>query len=469
MMANPGNLTDAFQAQLDHYPQVGQSTAGERLGKLKALRKAISGPFKQEIRDALTADFGKPALETDLTEIYPVCSEIKHAEKNLRDWMRPKSVRQPLTLIGARSRIRYESKGVCLILSPWNFPLTLTLSPLVSAIAAGNCCILKPSEFAPATAGVVQRLLESLFPPEEVLLLQGDAELAASLLKLPFHHIYFTGSPRVGKIVMKAAAEHLSSVTLELGGKSPAYVGRTASLKTTARRIAWGKCTNAGQICVAPDYLLVDKTVEKDLIAALKDVLGSFYPNGAAQSDSFARIINEKHHQRLVNGLDEGLGEGGEILYGGSHSADDQFLEPTLVGKLPEDSQLLREEIFGPILPIIPVSGPEEALEWIDRRERPLAVYVYSRDKKEIRKILQGTRAGSSGINHNVVHYSNPHLPFGGINNSGIGKSHGYEGFLAFSNARSELRQYTFSSMELLLPPYTRMKKRMAKFTLRWL
>ncbi len=469
MIPDSTELEALFKTQLEHYPQIGQSTARQRLQKLKALRKAISGPFKQEIRDALTTDFGKPELETDLTEIYPVCSEIKHAEKNLRDWMRPKSVRQPLTLLGARSRIRHESKGVCLILSPWNFPLTLTLSPLVSAIAAGNCCILKPSEFAPATAGVVQKILEGLFPPEEVQVVQGDAGVAAALLKLPFHHIYFTGSPRVGKIVMKAAAEHLSSVTLELGGKSPAYVGKSASIPSTARRLAWGKCTNAGQICVAPDYLLVDASVQDQLIEALKDSLGSFYPEGAARSDSFARIINEKHHQRLIDGLDEGLEQGGEILYGGGRDATEHFLEPTLVRNLPEDSTLLQEEIFGPVLPIISVSGAEEALEWINSRERPLALYIFSKDDREIRRIQEATRAGSTGINHNVVHYSNPHLPFGGVNNSGIGKSHGYEGFRAFSNARSELRQYTPSSMELLLPPYTRLKQRIADFTLRWL
>lgn len=458
-----------FQAQIRHYPEVGRGTAKARIRKLRALRKAVSGPFKQPIREALKADFGKPVLETDLTEIYPVCSEIRHAEKNLRNWMRPRRVRQPLTLIGARSRVRYESKGVCLILAPWNFPLTLTLSPLVSAIAAGNCCILKPSEFAPATAAVIQEILEPLFPPEEVVVVQGDATVAEALLKLPFHHIFFTGSPRVGKIVMKAAAEHLSSVTLELGGKSPAYVGRSASLKAAARRIAWGKCTNAGQICVAPDYLLVDREVEGALVAALKENLERFYPGGAIASESYSRIIHKKHYNRLADALEEGLENGGEILYGGGGNPDACSLEPTLVRGLPEDSPLLREEIFGPILPVIPVSGPEEALQQIGKRERPLATYVFSRDQKEIRQILEETRAGSTGINHNVVHYSNPHLPFGGVNNSGIGRSHGLEGFRAFSNARSEIRQYTPSSIELLLPPYTLLKQRMADFTLRWL
>ena len=469
MKTDPQRLSGYFQAQLEHFPEAGQTTARERIRNLKALRKTISGPYKQAIRDALLKDFGKPGLETDLTEIYPVCSEIRLAEKNLREWMRPKRVRSPLTLLGSSSRIRYESKGVCLILSPWNFPLTLTLAPLASAIAAGNCCIVKPSEYAPATSALIQEILESLFPPEQVRVVQGDADVAAALLELPFHHIYFTGSPRVGKIVMKAAAKHLSSVTLELGGKSPAYIGRSASLKSAARRIAWGKCTNAGQICVAPDYLLVDQAVCEAFVEVLKHTLDSFYPEGASQSESFARIINEKHFERLLDQLDEGLKRGGKVLYGGDQDPSDCFLEPTLLGNLPADSELLQEEIFGPILPIVPVSGPEEALEWIDKRERPLAVYLFSRDRREIRKMLQRTRAGSTGINQTVVHYSNPHLPFGGINNSGIGKSHGYQGFLAFSNARSELRQYTPSSTELLLPPYTRLKQRMVDFTLRWL
>jgi aldehyde dehydrogenase (NAD+) len=315
----------------------------------------------------------------------------------------------------------------------------------------------------------MEEMIRSLFDPAEVAIVRGEADTASALLELPFHHIFFTGSPRVGKIVMKAAAEHLSSVTLELGGKSPVYVGASADLKSAARRIAWGKFTNAGQICVAPDYALIHQAVKADFTTALKKELQAFYPRGARESDSYARIINASHHRRLVESLEDGVKKGGKILWGGTHDTDTRFIEPTLIDGLAADARLLEEEIFGPILPLCTVSGPEEAVRVINARERPLALYVYSKNKKEIRTLLGETRSGTTGINHNVVQYSNQHLPFGGINNSGLGESHGYFGFLAFSNQRSEVRQFTKSGIELLTPPYTSLKRRIVKFTLRWL
>ncbi len=457
-----------FQKQLDRYLEVGQRGARQRLSKLKALRKALEHTYRQPIREALYADFKKPYLETDLTEIYPVLSEIRHVERNLREWMRPKRVGSPLTMLGARSYIRYESKGVCLILSPWNFPLNLTLGPLVLALAAGNCCILKPSEATPATSQLMQEIIEALFDPSEVAVVQGEVATAQALLDLPFHHIFFTGSPRVGKIVMQAAARHLTSVTLELGGKSPAFVDESAAMATTAKRLAWGKCLNAGQICVAPDYVLVTEKAREPLIEALQKELSAFFPSGADQSESYASIISKEHLQRLSDALQEATDKGATLLYGGRVDPDRRFLEPTLLEGVPEDTKLLQEEIFGPVLPIVTVSGVEEAISFINRRERPLALYLYSRNKRHIRQIQDQTRAGSGCINHNVVQYSNHHLPFGGVNNSGIGKSHGFQGFLEFSNQRSMVRQYTPSAIELLLPPYSGWKQKMADATLRW-
>lgn len=457
-----------FQAQLQRYPEVGRQGVKQRLAKLKALEKALEHEYRQAVREALWADFKKPHLETDLTEIYPVLAEIKHTRRNLRDWMRPKRVGSPLPLLGSRSYIRYESKGVCLILSPWNFPVNLTFGPLVSAIAAGNCCILKPSEQTPATSQLMQQIVESLFDPAEVALVQGEADTARALLELPFHHIFFTGSPGVGKIVMEGAAQHLSSVTLELGGKSPAYVDHTASVERTARRIAWGKCTNAGQVCVAPDYLLVTPEARAPLVEALKKQFEAFYPGGAETSQSFARIISDRHLQRLQSALEEATSRGATILHGGRCVEADRFLEPTLIEGVPEDARLLQEEIFGPVLPLVTVADAGEAIAFINRRERPLALYLYSSNRKDIRKIMAATRAGSSCLNHNVVQYSNHHLPFGGVNHSGIGKSHGHYGFLEFSNQRAVLRQWAPSSVELLLPPYTGLKQRMVDATLRW-
>jgi aldehyde dehydrogenase (NAD+) len=457
-----------FQGQLERYPEIGQQDRKQRLAKLSALEKALEHDYRQALREALYADFKKPFLETDLTEIYPVLAEIKHVRRNLRDWMRPKRVGSPLPLLGSRSYIRYESKGVCLILSPWNFPVNLTFGPLVSAIAAGNCCILKPSEHTPATSQLMQEIVETLFDPSEVALVQGEAETARALLELPFHHIFFTGSPAVGKIVMKAAAQNLSTITLELGGKSPAFVDGTASVERAARRIAWGKCTNAGQVCVAPDYLLVTREARTPLVEALKKQFNAFYPGGAETSQSFARIINDRHLERLQSALEEATSRGATILHGGRCVAGDRFLEPTLIEGVPEDARLLQEEIFGPVLPLVTVADAGEAIAFINRRERPLALYVYSSSRKHIRQITAATRAGSSCINHNVVQYSNHHLPFGGINHSGTGQSHGHYGFLEFSNQRAMLRQYTPSSIELLLPPYTGLKQKMVDATLRW-
>jgi aldehyde dehydrogenase (NAD+) len=468
MNGNANPYQGLFQQQMGRYLEVGQHSRKERLYKLKALSKALEHTYRQPIREALYSDFKKPFIETDLTEIYPVLAEIRHTERNLQDWLRPRRVNSPLTMIGSRSFVQYESKGVCLILSPWNFPINLTFGPLVSAIAAGNCCILKPSEATPATSQLMQRIIEDLFDPAEIALVQGEVATAQALLELPFHHIFFTGSPAVGKLVMAAASRHLSSVTLELGGKSPAFVDETAEVETAAKRLAWGKCLNAGQICVAPDYILVTENAREALVKALIDQLDGFFQGKAESSDSYARIINDKHLHRLSESLRDATARGAQILYGGAVDQTTRFFEPTLLEEVPEDARLLEEEIFGPILPIVTVSGVEEAISFINRRERPLALYIYSKDKRTIRELSTKTRAGSGCINHNVVHYSNHNLPFGGINNSGAGKSHGYYGFLEFSNQRSIVRQYTPSTIELLLPPYNGFKQKIVDATLRW-
>ena len=466
MKANP--YQQLFDDQMDQFLRVGKTTYKERVTKLRRLKKALEFEYRQPLRDALFSDFGKPFLETDLTEIYPILAEIKHIERNLRDWMQPKKVSSPLPMIGSRSYIEYESKGVCLILSPWNFPLNLTFNPMVSAIAAGNCCIVKPSESTPATSQVMAEIVSALFDPSEIALVQGEVETAKALLELPFHHIFFTGSPGVGKQVMKAAASHLSSVTLELGGKSPAFVDETASMETTAKRLAWGKCLNAGQICVAPDYVLVTEKAKDALVEALKNQLESFFPKGAWHSKSYSRIIHTSHHRRLQDFVNSAVAQGARVIYGGGNTEEKHFFEPTLIEQVPEEAALLQEEIFGPVLPIVTVKDVDAAVDFINRKPRPLALYTFSKNKGAIRKLSANTRAGTACINHNVVHFSNNHLPFGGINNSGIGKSHGYHGFLAFSNERATVRQYTPSAIDLLIPPYSDLKQRMVDATLRW-
>lgn len=468
-MQHPENpFFESFTDQLAHYPLVGKSTAAQRIEKLNRLYGALSGNYREKLHAALRKDLGKHETETDLTEIYPVLSEIRHTRKHLRNWMRPKRVGTPLVLAGSISKIRLESKGVCLIISPWNYPVNLTLVPLVSAIAAGNCCIVKPSELSPATSQVLCELITELFDPKEILLIEGSLETSTALLNLPFHHIFFTGSPRVGKIVMQAAAANLASCTLELGGKSPAYVGSSASLKTTALRLAWGKSTNAGQTCIAPDYILVDHKVKEDLIQELSRQWDSYYPAEGKLANDLTRIINDAHFNRLNQSLEEAVQQGAKIRYGGVTRPEDRFISPTLIDNVSENSSLLRDEIFGPILPIISVNGPQEALQIIHKYERPLAFYIFSHNQREITLLKENTRAGGTCVNHNLIHYANLNLPFGGINNSGSGKSHGYAGFLEFSHERPELRQYLPSAAELVRPPFTKIKSLIAEWTMRW-
>ena len=468
-MGQPENpYRPLFERQLARYPETGRTTARQRLAKLRKLKAALLTTYRQEIRDALQTDFGKPQLETDLTEIYQVVAAIRHTEAHLRDWMRASRVPTPLSLLGARSRIYYESKGVCLILAPWNYPLNLTLGPLVSAIAAGNCCILKPSEMTPATSALMERILTGLFEPEEVSVVQGDAEVSTRLLELPFHHIFFTGSPRVGRIVMEAAAKNLSSVTLELGGKSPVYIGASANLRDAARRILWGKGSNAGQICVSPDYALVDRSVKDRFVAEFRAAMEAFYPNGALQSPDYSGIVGERHYGRLKQALKDAVASGADILCGGKSLDETCRMEPTLVAGIPGEAALLQEEIFGPILPLVPVDGAEDALMHIRKHPRPLAFYIFSKKGQEVRRLQQGTRAGSSCINHTLIQYSNQYLPFGGINNSGMGKAHGKAGFLAFSNERPVIRQSGWSITAWIQPPYAGWKQRVADLVLKW-
>lgn len=469
MMNRKNPYFDIFNAQINHFQEVDNTTAAQRITKLNRLAGALKGNYRARFHEALQADLGKPGAETDLTEIYPVLAEIRHTRKNLRYWMRPKRVGTPLALAGSTSKIRYQSKGVCLIISPWNYPVNLTLVPLVSAIAAGNCCILKPSELSPATAAVLKELIAEIFDPQEVTVVEGPVDTATALLELPFHHIFFTGSPRVGKIVMQAAAQHLASCTLELGGKSPAYIGKSAALKTAARRIAWGKCTNAGQTCIAPDYILVSEAVKQDFVNALIQEWKSFYPQGAEASQDLTKIVNSGHFNRLKSAMDEAVQNGAQILYGGNSNSESLFMEPTLIDNLTPESSLMQEEIFGPILPIVSVSGPEEALSVIQTKERPLSFYIFSRNNREIKLLEQQTHAGGTCVNHNLIHYANLDLPFGGINNSGMGKSHGFAGFLEFSHQRPVLRQYLPSMAELVRPPYSNLRKRLAEWTMRWL
>lgn len=450
------DIERVYAKQRQHRDTVAATTAPERIEKLSRLREAIF-THRAEIYAALWADYEKPASEVDLSEIYPVVSEARHAVRHLRRWMRPRRVATPLALLGSRSRIVYEPKGVVLIISPWNFPLNLTFGPLVSAIAAGNCVVIKPSEMTPHTSACMKRIISELFDESEVAVIEGDAAVAQELLRRKWDHIFFTGSPAVGRVVMKAAAEHLTPVTLELGGKSPVIVDRTANLDEAAKKIAWGKFLNSGQICIAPDYLLVDETIRDAFIEKLR----------AAIAPDTGLIVNDRHAARVKRLFDDAVAGGAEVVAGGQFN--DRDVEPTLLANVDPQSPLMQQEIFGPLLPMITYKTIDDALRVIAAREKPLVLYLFSRSRKVIRDVIRRTTAGGTAVNDTLLHFFQLNLPFGGVGESGVGKAHGIFGFEAFSNARGVFEQPTrFSAMQLLYPPYTNFKKKLIDLTIKY-
>jgi len=451
-----------YDAQQRNRASVAATTAAQRIEKLRRLERLLLAR-RDEIRTALWEDFRKPAAEVDLSEIYPVVSEARHAIRHLRRWMKPQRVATRLALFGSRSAIVREPKGVVLILAPWNFPINLTLAPLVSAIAAGNCAMLKPSELTPAATACMRGLLAELFDENEIAVIEGDASIATELLRRKFDHIFFTGSPAVGKVVMKAAAEHLTSITLELGGKSPVLVDQTANLADAARKIAWGKFFNSGQICIAPDYAIVHESVRDEFLAKLRAAT-------IAMGDaSRGIIVNDRHASRVQRLLDDALSRGAKAHLGGNVRGRE--IDPTVLTDVPADAAVLQEEIFGPLLPVLTYRSLDEAFSIVNANEHPLVLYIFSRDRKAAREIVRRTRAGGTAINHTLIHFYEHELPFGGVGHSGMGRSHGFAGFEAFSNARGVLEQrLPFSAIELLFPPYGgKLQKMLIDFTVRWL
>ncbi len=451
-----------YTAQQRNRAAIAATTARERIEKLRRFERALLHR-RDEIREAMWQDFRKPIAEVDLSEIYPVVSEARHAIRHLRSWMKPKRVGTRLALFGARSRIHYEPKGVVLVISPWNFPFNLTLGPIVSAIAAGNCVISKPSELSPASAACMKRILGDLFDEREVAVIEGDASVSEALLRLKFDHIFFTGSPAVGRVVMKAAAEHLTSVTLELGGKSPVIVDESANVEDAALKVAWGKFYNSGQVCIAPDYVLVHERVEKDFLDRVRISLESFGENVRGV------IVNDRHAARVRQLLDTAIARGARVVVGGTREGRE--LEPTVLTNVALDAPVMQEEIFGPVLPVVPYRSINEALARIEEREHPLVMYVFSRDPSVVKHIVKRTRAGGTAINQTMIQFYELELPFGGVGQSGIGKSHGWYGFESFSNARGILEQrLPFSPTGMLFPPYVgKLKEKLIDFTVRWL
>lgn len=451
-------INRVFEEQRAYSLVLRNSTVRERKEKLKNLKDLIQRN-ESLIFEALKKDLRKSEFEAALTEVYFVYAEIDFALKHLSTWMKPKKVAASLSNFFTKNRIYYEPKGVSLIIAPWNYPFQLLIAPLISAIAAGNTAILKPSELSSATASLLSKLINNHFESREVACFEGDASVSEALLKLPFDHIFFTGSPKIGKIVMEAASKHLASVTLELGGKSPVIIAPDANLEKAAEKIVWGKFMNAGQTCIAPDYVLVDSGLESEFSKLIVEKIDQiYYKNQQLNLSSYGKIISEGHYQRLLKLKDQAIEEGAVLLKGGMKNDAEHTLEPTVLSNVPLSTRLMEEEIFGPILPIISYSNMEDAINLVNQKDKPLALYIFTKSNALAKNIIKQCSAGGTCVNDVVLHISNPNLPFGGIGNSGIGSCHGFFGFKAFSHERGIMFQSNSDFNKLVYPPYENKK-----------
>lgn len=431
-----------------------------RKGQLLAMRRLLA-EREGELLAALATDLGKPALEGWMTELRHVANEVCEIVSHLERWAAPEKVPVRAALKPGRARIVPEPLGVVLVIAPWNYPLHLLLLPMAYAISAGNAVVGKPSEVSPATSAVLARLVPEYLDPDAITIVEGDADVATALLEERWDHIFYTGNARVGRVVMRAASEHLTPVTLELGGKSPAIVDRSANIAVAARRIAWGKFVNAGQTCVAPDYVLVDRSVEQPLCDALIAAVGSFYGEDPRRSPDYGRIINQRHWDRL-DGLLRGRGQA-RVLTGGTGDRDERYLAPTVLAGASWDDPVMQEEIFGPILPVLAVDNLDQAIATVNQHDKPLAMYVFAEDDSAVQRVLSGTSSGGLGINVTLLQLAVPGLPFGGVGMSGIGAYHGMAGFDAFSHRRSILERPSRPDPGLTYPPYTWLKQRVLR------
>ena len=456
---------------VDHIPEtVEELRAGFRTGVLSDvesrrthLRRLRDLFVEQEDRliDALVADVGKPRIEAYTTEIAFTINEIDHTLKHLNAWTKPEKVKVPITFKPGKARLQPEPLGTVCIIAPWNYPVQLLFAPLVPALAAGNTAVLKPSEVTPSVAALVEELVPRYFDSSTVAVVNGAVEVTTALLEERFDHIFYTGNGQVGRVVMRAAAEHLTPVTLELGGKSPAIVAADANIDVAAKRIAWAKFLNAGQTCVAPDYVLVEEAAKDQLLAALAEAVTTFYGDDPQQSEDYARIVNERHHDRLMKLLSDGGFDA--TVFGGTGDRGSRYLAPTVLAGVKPDAAVMADEIFGPILPVLTVGNVGEAIRFVNDREKPLALYAFSNDDDTLKHVVANTSAGGVTLNHAVLHLAVPDLPFGGVGESGTGSYHGKSGFDTFSHFKSVLGKPTRPDPALMYPPYTATKQKIIR------
>lgn len=419
--------------------------------------------YENEITEALYKDFKKPAFEAFVTEINIVLDDLKYTLNNINSWAKPKKVLPSFLNFPSKEYIYSEPYGNTLVISPWNYPFQLALCPLIAAVAAGNKVTLKPSELTPNTSSLISKIIRETFDPKHVIAVLGDARLSEELLKKRWDYIFFTGSVAVGKIVYKAAAEHLTPVTLELGGKNPCIIDETANLPLAAKRIVWGKFINAGQTCIAPDYILVKPNIKNKFLSLLRQEIINAYGENQELSPDFPRIINRDHWKRLV-----GLMEFQDIAFGGSHNEDDNYLAPTLIDEPNLDSAIMKEEIFGPLLPILSYTNNDDLKRIISKSEKPLSLYVFTENNAFAEKIIHEYSFGGGCINDTVVHFSNRRLPFGGVGSSGIGAYHGKLSFDTFSHKKAIVKKANWLDIPFRYAPYNN-KLKMIKKILKWI
>jgi aldehyde dehydrogenase (NAD+) len=444
-------------------PALARTTAAQRAARITKLMDALLSR-KEKAFEAGKLELG--LSETDVIgQLIIIKSEADFALKHLAEWVKPKRVPNSVMMLAKKAYIQYEPKGVVLNLSTWNAPLAIGLVPAIAAICAGNAVLLKPSELAPQSAALLSEIVAAAFPEDEFAVVEGGPEVAEALLALPFNHMYYTGGQKVGRIVMRAAAEHFAGVTLEMGGKNPVFVDESADITDAARRIAWGRLSNAGQVCVAPDYVLVKRPVATKFVETIAAEIPKMYNAdglGFEHSGDFPRVVNQSHFARVQGLIDDAVARGARVALGGQSNPASRFIPPTVLADVDDSMRVMQEEIFGPVLPVMAYDDLETAMARVRARSKPLALYVYAKDRGVIDAVLAGTSAGSTVINHNMIQSgTNPHLPFGGANGSGIGRVGGHQGFLEFSNARSVVEETKAAHFLTPLPPFDAKTRKM--------
>lgn len=454
-MAEAKTIHDVVQRQREFFMTGATLDVDYRVDALKRLRVSIKA-HEKDIADALYKDLRKSELESYMSETGMVLDEIKYELKHIRKWSRTKMVKTPIAQFISKSFVVPQPYGVVLIMAPWNYPVQLCLEPLVGAVAAGNTAIVKPSAYAVEVSRCLANIVKEVFPPEYVAVVEGGREQNTQLLEEKFDYIFFTGSETVGKIVMEKASRLLTPVSLELGGKSPVMVDRTANLEVSARRLAFGKYLNAGQTCVAPDYLLIERSVKDDFLGCFKKAVAEFFPKG--DFSNMPVIVNDKHFKRLMDAIDASKAKGAKVFIGGNGDTGSRFIEPTVLDNVTWDSPIMEQEIFGPILPVIEYDNLDDVLDIIKQRPKPLALYLFSNDKAVQRKVLSSVPYGGGCVNDTIIHLATPYMGFGGVGESGMGSYHGKRSFDTFTHYKSIVKKSNVIDLPMRYHPYSEKK-----------